>query len=426
VLRAPEDAMPATHASSGQLATQVVGTQTGDQGLFDAAARCGIGPGDVCEVVAKLRNEGSARRVDGYDVLIGGKRVRTLRVAVAARSTAKIVLLAPPASLVELRLSGHDALALDDTAWVSVPSTANGPALTTVTLVGDPTGALPVAQALAAIPGVRLELRTAQRYRRSDALASDLVVVDGSLPGGGLPPSPAVLLVAPPRLPGGAVTGTSSASSVTSTAPGAELLDGVDLGSLSIDAGAAERLTLPDWVSPLASSADGPLLAAGDNGRQRLAVLAFDPARSNITQLAAFPILARNIVRWAREWASVSDDGSVLIDAVPATTSATLAARAGGSQRRVLGASPAGFAGVAPGAYTASAAGGGVRHQRGLTSVLAAPETVASAATGSPIDLSSWTSAPLPRERDSLVPWLIVLALLAMAGDWICWRRLRQ
>ena len=210
-----------------------------------------------------------------------------------------------------LQLAGRDALALDDTAWFDVPSAAGTPAAMTVTLVGDPATAKPLAQALAAAPGVTLNLRTPATYRRRDALASDLVVLAGWLPAGGLPPAPAVVLVAPPRLPGGAVTGALAAPAVSSTAEGDALVAGVDLRSLSIDRGAARRLVLPRWLGAVISSPGGALLAAGDNGRQRVAVLAFDPARSNLTQLPAFPILARNLERWAAGWTSLGDRGSL-------------------------------------------------------------------------------------------------------------------
>ena len=79
----------------------------------------------------------------------------------------------------------------------------------TVTLVGDPATAQ-AARAGAGGGARRQPASCARRatYRRSDALASDLVVLDGWVPGDGLPPAPAVALIAPPRLPGGLVGGT--------------------------------------------------------------------------------------------------------------------------------------------------------------------------------------------------------------------------
>ena len=148
------------------------------------------------------------RRIDRYAAFLDGKRALTLRAAVPAHGTTTVTLTARPGASVRLVLTKRDALALDDSAWFSVPSAADTPASITVTLVGDPATAKPLAQALAAAPGVNLELRTRATYRRRDALGSDLVVLDGFVPADGLPPAPAVALIDPPRLPGGLVGGS--------------------------------------------------------------------------------------------------------------------------------------------------------------------------------------------------------------------------
>lgn len=425
VLRAPESPLPPVLAAPGQLTARVVGSATADQGLFAPAARCGIGPASACEVVATVRNEDARRHVDRYTAFVDGRPAATLRVEVPARSTAEIAFTAPAGTTVRLRLTAHDPLPLDDTAWVEVPGPDGTPPSSTVTLVGDPTSALSLAQALASVPGVTLRLRTAATYRRRDALASDLVVLDGFMPASGLPPAPAVALVAPPRLPGGSISGAISAPTVSGQATASDLLDGVDLTSLSVDRGAAELLALPASLEPLVWSPSGPLLAGGDDGRRRVAVLAFDPVRSNLTQLPAFPILARNLVRWADGWATIDDRGSLAIDAVPGTTRVRVAGTSGPVRTADLSHGAAAFTGLAPSRYRVSASGAVVTHRRTLAASLELPTTVADATTLGPIDLASWAAAAPRRGRTTLTPWLLVLALIAMAGDWIYWRRLR-
>ena len=76
-----------------------------------------------------------------------------------------------------------------------------------ITLVGNRTRALPLARALASVPGVQLRLRTPQTYQRTDPGTSDLLVLDGFMPKGGLPEAPGLLFVNPPRVPGGTVIG---------------------------------------------------------------------------------------------------------------------------------------------------------------------------------------------------------------------------
>src|SRR5205085_1545173 len=169
-------------------------------------------------------------------------------------------------------LGGGDALAADDSAFVAVPARDGE----RVTLVGERQRSLPLARALAAVPGVKLRLRTPETYEPKDALTSDLLVLDGSLPKGGLPKAPALLLVHPPRLPGGEVSAKPLADSrLSGEAEGDPLLVGADISALTVDSEAAQRLVLPSWQRAVAWSSEGPLLAAGTEGGQRIATLAF-------------------------------------------------------------------------------------------------------------------------------------------------------
>ena len=424
VLRAPENAIPEIASAPGQLTVRQVGSPAADQGIFARGARCGIGPSGACEVVATLRNFESVARVDRYAAFLDGKRALTLQAAVPARGSTSVTLTARPGSSVRLVLTKRDALALDNTAWFSVPSTADTPTSMTVTLVGNPETAKPLAQALAAAPGVNLELRTSRTYRRQDALRSDLVVLDGFLPADGLPPTPAVALINPPRIPGGLVGAQLPVATVSSAAAGNDLIAGVDLRSLSIDRHAARQLELPSWLAPVVSSPGGALLAAGDNGRQRVAVLAFDPPNSNLTQLPAFPILARNLERWASGWTAAGGNGTLAIDSVPGSTRATVISADGAAHSTDLEGRAVGITGLAPGAYTVAATGPGVSHRAAVVAGLPVQGTPARATDG-PIDLRPWADVAAPRKQSSLSPYLIVLALLAIGGEWAYWRWLR-
>ena len=232
-------------------------------------------------------------------------------------------------------------------------------------------------------------MRTRRTYRRQDALGSDLVVLDGFVPADGLPPAPAVALIDPPRIPGGLVGAPLPVASVSSAAAGNDLIAGVDLRSLSIDRNAARQLKLPSWFEPVVSSPRGTLLAAGDNGRQRVAVLAFDPPNSNLTQLPAFPILARNLERWASGWTSAGANGTLAIDSVPGTTRATVISADGAARSTDLKGRAVGITGLAPGAYTVAATGAGVSHRTAVVAALPVQGTPARATDG-PIDLRPW------------------------------------
>jgi hypothetical protein len=422
VLRAPEDPLPIVRAARGQLVDHVIGAPLDDQGIFSPTARCGIGPSDSCEVLATLRNGGGTARTDRYTASVSGQRTVTFQSSVPAHSSATIALTAQPGELLHLRLRGADGLSIDDAADISVPGTDNAPDAATVTLVGDPARALPLAQAFASVPGVTLLLRTSRTYRARDARRSELVVLDGSLPASALPPAPAVLLIAPTSLPDGSVGGRIARPIVSTIAPGSPLVQGIDLTSLAIGRGDAAVLSLPVWMSPVISSPDGPLLAAGDDGHQRVAVLAFDPAHSNLAQLAALPILARNLVGWADEWTTLGADGSLSIDAIPGATRASVTAGSSAPEAWVLGREGVGATGLGPGAHTVAARGPGLVHRRTVVSALLAPGR----ASGEALDLAPWSSAASRPSRRTFAPWLIALALVAMLAEWATWRRIRR
>src|SRR5205823_552423 len=103
--------------------------------------------------------------------------------------------------------------------------------------------------------------------------------------------------------------------------------------------------------------AAGPLLAAGDDGTQRLAVLAFDPAASNLPQLSAFPLLLWNVVRWSGTWlpAAVVAGEHVLVSPSPGTMRVEIAGAGGSVLQQTFSTQaphPVTFTAAQPGVYT--------------------------------------------------------------------------
>ncbi len=195
LVRAPQDRPPAVSAGPGELRTLVAGSPEPDLGIFDPLARCGIGAPAACEVVATVVNTGSTPAAAHVVAAVSGDPSSSQVIEVGAGASAHIQFPAPAGKQMRLALSGSDdALSVDDTAWVTVPGDDDIPRSATVTVVGTPAQARSLAQAFAAVPGVTLKLRTPADYRAGVARSSDLVVLDGRLPHGGLPPAPAVLL----------------------------------------------------------------------------------------------------------------------------------------------------------------------------------------------------------------------------------------
>jgi len=419
LIRAPEDPVPAVSSSAGELSTLTLPGPLGDQGIFDAGARCGIGASATCEVYATLRNSTDRAVADHVSADAAGHPALALRVRVAADATAPLALVAEPGQQVSLRLQDGDVLPADDEAWVTVPAAGDLPSSSAVTLVGTPSVALATAQAFAAVPGVTLRLRTQATYRRSDAAQSSLVVLDHWLPPGGLPPSPAVLLIDPPRVPEGRVEGTLEETVVSGTDASSELLDGVELSALSIDSRAASRLTLPRWLTPIVWSPDGVLLAAGDNGRQRVATLSFEPEQSDFPQLPALPILASNLVRWAAGWTPATATAGVpfAADATSGIRSLTLERDGAVVELAHVENAPVALTAGQPGLYTVSETGSGLTRDAHV-----AVNTAQAAPVGSePVDLSATRTGNGGGAPANQAPWFLAAALVILGLEWAYW-----
>jgi Ca-activated chloride channel homolog len=297
--RAPEEAAPAVRGGGSSYEDLAVGREVADVGLGDAGAHCGQLGAEPCEVFVRVTDRGGAARRVPVRIAVGGEPTRTVTVAVPAGGSAPLVFTAPPGAAVQLGLPPGDGLAADDSAFVSVPA----PGGERITLVGERTRALPLARALASVPGVQLRLRTPRTYEPTDPGTSDLLVLDDFVPRGGLPGAPGLLLVDPPRFPGGHLLGTMHDSRLSGTEAASPLLEGVELASLTIGAGASRRLALPASLTAAAWSSEGPLIASGIEDGRRVATLSFEPSESNLPQLPAFPTLIDNIVAWSQRLA---------------------------------------------------------------------------------------------------------------------------
>jgi hypothetical protein len=420
VVHAPEDAVPAVHSSAGELSAQTAGAPIADQGIFDVRARCGIGPTSVCAVTAVVRNTGDTAVDDNYLATAGSHQPVPLSVKVAANSSADIALIATAGEQINLRLQGSDPLTADDQAWVTVPYDGGIPRTSVVTLVGNPSDALALARAFAAVPGLKLRLLTPAKYRAADARDSDLIVLDDFVPKAGLPPAPSVLLVDPPRLPSGHVGKKDQANpNLSGTDTTSALLSDVDLTALVINSGSARSLVLPDWLTPVAWSPDGPLLAAGSNGHQRLAVLSFPLSQSNLPQLSSFPILAANLVTWALGWApqSAVADSPIEANAIPGARTVSLTRGGTVVARARLGGDPVTLTPPSPGQYVLSESGPGVSHSATV------PVNVSDSATSSTtsIDLSAPHAGTKSVSKPARAPWFIIAALLVLVLEWAYW-----
>ena len=424
VIRAPEDALPAHTAAHGELRDITIGAPVSDQGIFDASARCGIGSPSTCEIYAKVVNASGRPVRDRYIAQAAGRPPLTGEVNLAANSNAEVALLAGPGEKVTLRLPVGDAIAADDSAAVTVPGEGGAPGATTVTVVGTRSRSLSLAQALVSVPGVTLRLATPASYRAADASKSALVVLDGWLPHGRLPAAPALLLVDPPRLPGGRIGGTLSDTVVSGSDATSPLLEDVDLSSLAIDRDSARSLSLPSWITPVAWSPTGPLVAAGNDGRRRVAVFGFEPGQSNLPQLPSFPVLIGNLVAWGSHWAppAATAGTPILVNATPGARTVTLSSAGRVIERAPLHNSPASLSVPNPGFYAVTERGPGVDRTATVAASAATPATPAPTA----VDLRSARSGARAIAPTPLDDWFLAAALAAILLEALYWATRRQ
>jgi Ca-activated chloride channel homolog len=409
--RAPEEAAPAVRGGGSAYEDLAVGKPVADVGVGTPSAHCDRLGDEACEVFVRVSSSGGGATKVPVTVAAAGGSTSTQTVAVPAGGSTPIDFTASPGAAVTVSVPGGDGLAADDSAFVSVPE----PGGERITLVGERTRALPLARALASVPGVNLRLRTPQTYQPTDPGTSDLLVLDDFVPKGGLPEAPSLLLVDPPRFPGGNVRGTMKDSRLSGFEAASPLLDGVELASLTIGSEASRRLSLPASISAAAWSSEGPLIAAGVDGGRRLAVISFEPSESNLPQLATFPTLIDNIVAWSQRLAPESAAaGMPFALAEPPGTSAASVAAAGGGAARKLPVAAGGEVPVAlprPGNYVLSLSGPwGTREL-----ALGVNPGVAPAA-GAPVDLAAAPPTTHAGHTDWW-QWFLVAALVVLIAE---------
>jgi uncharacterized membrane protein len=418
LMRAPEEAAPKVSSGSNYEAV-TVGEPVEDVSLGAISAHCDLLGTEACEVFVRLTDHGSAAATVPVRVEVQGGETVSKTVEVPAAGTAPLVFTATPGAKVKVSVpAGSGGAAIANSAFVSVPE----PGGERITLVGQRSRALPLARALASVPGVKLRLRTPQSYKPSDPGTSDLLVLDDFIPKGGLPKAPALLLVHPPTFPGGVVRGKMHDSRMSGTEAASPLLDGVDLASLTIGAGASQRLALPAQFSATAWSSEGPLIASGIDGGRPVATISFEPSESNLPQLGGFPTLIDNIVAWSQRLAPQSAAAGVPFNLLepPGTTAASVVPTEGGEAEElaVAAGSEVPVRLATPGNYVIALEG-----PWGTRELALAVNPGATPAAGAPVDLS----APAPTVHaghTDLWKWLLVAALvvLILEGAYSLWR----
>lgn len=191
------------------------------------------------------------------------------------------------ASVTVTDVTGSNDLALDDTAFTVL--TQRKPAQVLLVSGGNQF----LEKVLTLLPNVDLYRIPAQRYLAVEADRFDIVVFDNYVPP--LLPRGNLLVVNPPDHGPYRTTGQIRRPRVGSWDREDPVLAFADIRDLNINV--AARLDLPRWAKPIVTATDGtPLLATGQDGDRRVALVPFDLQQSNLPMMSAFPIIMANLV----------------------------------------------------------------------------------------------------------------------------------
>jgi Ca-activated chloride channel family protein len=266
--------------------------------------------GSHTSAVLRVSNFGAHTETSDLDLYVDGRIADVRPVSVAPGKVQNLFWTDLPAGIQRLRaqLTRRDDIAADKTAWTIVPGSIGRHVL----LVSN--GDFFLQTALALDPSVSLSTAKAADYAPTLARGNDLVVFDGTLPA--TLPATSTLLVAPtaghvstlrfgPEQPVGRVapaTGTGGEP--------AAVLQRVDLGDVHI--ARTRSAALPDWMQPVVVSGGTPLLAVGDNGQRRLAVLPFNLQESDWPLRISFPIVLHNLLQYLTPSLTLGADNSIV------------------------------------------------------------------------------------------------------------------
>jgi hypothetical protein len=130
----------------------------------------------------------------------------------------------------------------------------------------------------------------------TDISPDDIVLLDNFVPND--LPRAALIVVNPPDTSTVLVRVDTIQRQRRATAfdPEDPLLLGIDIAPLNVQQ--LERATIPAWAASSVAAEDTPLIMHGRLGDQRVVMFAFDPNKSNLPHLAAFPLLMANAVDW--------------------------------------------------------------------------------------------------------------------------------
>jgi len=277
------------------VAFKLVGGASQSLAVSDVSLRRPIESSDYLAGFARVVNFGADPLGTTMTIVADGLAVDRSPIQVAAASHAEATFRVPAnVEKVSVVLADREALAADD----RVDMVGFARSARRVTIVSDAPGIWE--HVLSVVPNVSTRTIRRQDFltqtSSSDLSPDDIVLLDNVVPDD-LPHSGLILVNPPETSPLlSRVDSLPRLRRAVSFDPEDPLVVGVDIAPLTVQQ--VVRAAPPSWASSSVAAEDTPLILHGRFGDRRVVVFAFDPEKSNLPHLAAFPLLMANSVDW--------------------------------------------------------------------------------------------------------------------------------
>ncbi len=398
----PRVVAPLTYVSIGS---------AGENAAIQSMTRVGNG-----SVFLRVANYGRGTRDLKVEMRADGRLVDVLPVRLEGNTTTDVTWSRLPATsqVLEAKLNPGDALGLDDSAWLVIAE----PPRHNVLLVTSENTFLAVALRLH--PGVDVTTVKPADYKPG---RYDLYVFDGYVPSGKLP-EPALLINPPPGQGPVPLGAQIDPGAVLPADVRDVLLRDVSLKDVHVQSAASAKVPT-GWRAVISAAAD-PLLLIRE-GEPRDALLTFDLHHSDLPVRAGFPILVQNLLDYLLPGGF---ENQVFVPGQPVGLIAEPDARSAevtgpdGHGTRLTPPFPPFTATDMPGVYTVrQQLQNGVRLSRFVVQ-LQDPAISRIAPGAAPlVQEAERPRGVLPRGTLEIWPWLVALALAALAVEWLVYLR---
>jgi Ca-activated chloride channel homolog len=283
-LALPQQAVPVSF--------RLVGGGGQNMAVSEVSLRRPIDRADYLAGFARVVNFGAEARQTSITIVADARPVDRSPLQVPAQGHAEAAFKVPSdAQTVSVVLADRDPLPAD--SRVDVLGYAHWSRRATI--VSDAPTAWE--HVLSVVPDLTTRSIKPQDFALTTDLGPDEIVLFDNVVPAQLPMAGVILVNPPdssPVLP--RVDTLARARRVDHFDVGDPLLRGLDIAPLNVQQ--LERAAIPSWAASSVDAQDTPLILHGLLGDQRTVIFTFDPSKSNLPHLAAFPLLMTNAIDW--------------------------------------------------------------------------------------------------------------------------------